>query len=444
MSTKTTFLATLLVICGLLTTNAAFAANKDLLDILLANGSITQQQYEELLEKEVLEEKDVTAAVVNVDKGGISIKSPSSGNSIDIGMRLHAEMSTHDGNLPDGVTPNNGTELRRARLQTKGKIASNWSWAAEADFADNKVSIKDFWVAYSLQNGTKIYFGHQKQPFNLALEMSSNDLPFIERAVDNFLVAPFVDRAIGLRVEKNGSNWFAAGGIFGDSVSPGSSTGDEGWGVAGRFVYTPIIEDNRVLHLGVRAASRAPDTSEESVRLRDETTHLSNLRIVDTGTIANVDRTNLYGIEAGYATGPFSIVGEYNEVSNEINGGDDLTFDGWNIYSTWSLTGESRAAGYAIKSGEFKRLKPYQTFDPKSGSWGAWELALRYANINLNDASVTGGEESVLTSGINWYPNSNIRFMLEWSQIVDTDDSSELREAADGLDIYQFRAQYTF
>ena len=55
-----------------------------------------------------------------------------------------------------------------------------------------------------------------------------------------------------------------------------------------------------------------------------------------------------------------------------------------------------------------------------------------------------GGEESVFTSGLNWYLNSNIRLMLEWSRIVDTDDSTALRQAADGLDIFQIRTQYTF
>lgn len=423
---------------------AASAADKELLDILLANGAINQSQYEELLKKESLDRKDVEDVVVKLDKKGFNVTSADGDFAVKIGTRLHAQVSTHQGDLPVGVEPNNGSELRRARIETKGTFAKHWSWAAEVDLADNNTSLKDFWLGYTTVNGTKFYVGHQKQPFNLGLEMSSNDLPFIERPVDNFLASPFVDRAIGFRAEKSGDNWFAAGGIFGESVSPASSAGDEGWGVAGRFVYTPIRESDRIVHLGVRAARRAPNNGSDAVRIRDETTHLSNLRIVDTGSIANVDSTSLYGFEAGFATGPFSVVGEYTGVSNDINGASNLDFDGWHVYSTFSLSGESRAAGYSMSSGEFKRLTPSTDFDPQAGSWGAWELALRYATINLNDGALVGGDESVLTSGINWYPNTNVRFMLEWSRILDTDGSTALRQAANGLNIFQFRTQYTF
>ena len=191
-----------------------------------------------------------------LDKKGLNVASTDGDYAIKIGTRLHAEGSTHQGDLPTGIEVNNGFELRRARIETKGKIAKNWSWAAEADFAGNKVALKDFWLGYKTGNGTKLSFGHQKQPFNLAIEMSSNDIPFIERSVSNYLITPFIDRAIGFRAENSGENWFAAGGIYGESVNANPATGDEGWGLSGRFVYSPIIKDDRVLHLGVRAATR--------------------------------------------------------------------------------------------------------------------------------------------------------------------------------------------
>lgn len=433
----------ILSLAGVLFSSATLAADKELLDILLSNGAINQAQYEQLLGKEKLDKADAQA-IVKLDKKGFNVTSADGDYSIKIGSRLHADASVHSGDLPAGIDPINGTELRRARIETKGTFAKNWSWEASIDFADDRTSIKDFWLGYKTSNGTKIMFGHQKQPFDLSLEMSSNDLPFLERSVDNFLLAPFVNRAIGLRVEHAGSNWFAAGGVFGESVSPNSAVGDEGWGLVGRFVYAPILEDDRVLHLGARLATRRTNSGANSVRIRDETTHLSSLRIVDTGTIANVDQTNLYGVEAAFASGPFSVVGEYSSVSNDVAGASDLDFSGWNVYTTWSLTGESRAAAYRIGSGEFKRLTPANEFSTQQGTWGAWEVALRYASIDLNDGVFVGGQEDVLTTGLNWYPNTNMRLMLEWSRILDTDGSSALRQEADGLNIFQFRTQYTF
>jgi len=50
----------------------------------------------------------------------------------------------------------------------------------------------------------------------------------------------------------------------------------------------------------------------------------------------------------------------------------------------------------------------------------------------------------VLTSALNWYLNKNIRLMFEHSRILDTDEGNALRDAAEGLNIYQFRTQLAF
>lgn len=422
----------------------ASAADKELLDVLLQNGAINQAQYEQLMSKEKLEMADAEQIVTTLDSSGFNVKSADGDYALKIGTRLHAEASTHSGDLPAGSDPVDGTELRRARIETKGTFGEVWDWVAEVDFADNSTSIKDFHLGFTTDGGTKISFGHQKQPYSLMVEMSSNDIPFIERSVDNFLAIPFSDRALGVRVERSGEHWFAAGGVFGESVSPNVGQNDEGWGVSGRYVWAPILEDDRVLHLGVRALTRAPSSDTDSIRIRDETTHMSNLRIVDTGVLTDVDRTNVAGVEAAYAQGPFSIVGEYSALDGSRDGLPDVSFDSWSVYTTWSLTGESRASIYRMSAGEFKRLKPSRSFDLDEGAWGAWEVAFRYASIDLNDGAVIGGEESVFTSALNWYLNTNMRLMLEWSTIVDTDGSTALRQAADGLDIFQFRTQYTF
>lgn len=420
------------------------AADKELLDILLANGAINQEQYDRLIRKQEIDRADVAEVITSLDSGGLSIESSDGAYSIEIGTRLHAEASTHRGDLPEGIEPVNGSELRRARIETSGTFHENWSWAAEVDFADNQTSIKDFRLGYRLENGTLLTFGSQKQPYSLVVEESSNDIPFIERSIDNFILLPFADRAVGFRAQQSGEHWFAAGGIFGEAVNPNVTDDDEGWGISGRFVYSPIIQDDQVLHLGVRAMVRAPSDADQAIRIRDETTHMSGLRIVDTGDISDLDQSRLSGVEAAYAFGPFSVVGEYTGLDLRRNTLPNLDFSGFSVYGTWSLTGESRAASYRMRDGEFKRLKPNTEFSPSNGTWGAWELALRYASIDLNDGTFIGGEESVLTSGLNWYLNNNVRLMLEWSRIVDTDDSTELREAADGLNIFQFRTQYTF
>ena len=394
-------------------------------------------------ERANVEKQESVAPVVTLDAKGFNVKSQDGRFGIKIGARLHVQASGNYGDLPDGVDATDGTELRRARLELKGKFYEDWKWSTELDFADNEVAIKDFWLAYEGLPWASVSVGHQKQPYSLSIEMSSNDIPFIERSIDAFLLERFVDRAIGVRTQHSGEHWFAAAGVYGESVDPNKDD-DEGWGLASRFIYTPILSERRVLHLGGRVAYREPSPGKDDLRIKDETTHHSNLAIVDTGDLANVDSATLVGPEFAVAVGPFSLFGEYNKAFIDRSRGSDYDFDSWHVAGTWTMTGESRAAAYKMSSGEFKRLTGDTNFSLANRTWGAWELAGRLAGIHLNDGSFKGGDEMVWTTGLNWYLNPSVRLMFEWSRIVDTDNSSATRRDANGMDIVQGRVQFVY
>jgi len=422
----------------------AQAQDRELLDALLSNGAITQEQYDELVEPGAQNQDDGTArAVIAFDQGALSVRSADGRFAFEIGARLHADFAWHSGDSNTGVEATDGTELRRAIIELSGTIDGDWGWAAETDLAGDDVNVKDFWLRYRGLDRVTLTVGHQKQPYSLALEMSSNDIPFIERSIANDLIVPFVDRAIGLRADASGARWFAAGGLFGESVSPGSS-GDEGWGFAGRYVFAPVIEADRVLHVGLRGAYREPADAASSVRIRDETTNVSRLNIVDTGVLTGVESVVLFGPEAAYVNGRFSLVGEYNHAAVSRAGAGDLDFSSWHLEATWSLTGESRAAVYSIDEGEFNRLTPARNFGRDGGGSGAWELAARYASIDLNDDGIAGGREETFTAGANWHVNPSVRVLFAWTRILATDDSTALRAGAEGINVFAMRAQYAF
>jgi phosphate-selective porin OprO/OprP len=431
-----------ILLCAAWASVPAHAADKELLDILLSNGAITQQQHDELLQKEELTKED--AAVITMGNGGgLNIKSGDGKTEVEIGGRLHLDYVDHNYDDRIGAPPISGTQIRRGRVELNGFFETHWAWAAEFDFAKDAVSVKDFKLGYVTDKGSEIYVGNQKQPYSLSLEMSSNDEPFVERGVDNALVAAFTDRAIGLRGETSGDHWFVAGGVFGDTLKTGNQ-GEEGWGSSFRAVYTPVLEADKVLHLGLRGSYRSIDVGTPELTIKDKTSDFSNLSIVNTHVMTNAESATLAGPEFGLAWGPLFVFGEYTDAKIDSYLTPSVDFSSWHLGATWALTGESYAARYRISDGEFKNIRPTRNFDFGSGAPGAWEIGARFASIDLNDGDFIGGEEDVGSMALNWYINRNVRFMFDWTRILDTDGSNAVRLYAPGMNIFTVRSQYAF
>jgi len=167
-----------------------------------------------------------------------------------------------------------------------------------------------------------------------------------------------------------------------------------------------------------------------------------------------------YGAELVGSYGPFSLQAEYmsahydrdagsvleaNTLGYYAPGGSSLNFKGYYVYGTWYLTGESRADAYQVKNlnpasfGQIKIQRPLS-----SGGVGAWEFAARFDALNLNNGpysgtnfanyiglapnaatrayvantSVVGGREEDMTLGLNWYPETGIRVMANWTRVM--------------------------
>ena len=93
----------------------------------------------------------------------------------------------------------------------------------------------------------------------------------------------------------------------------------------------------------------------------------------------------------------------------------------WQVAASYFLTGEDAA---------YNSITPRSNFALGSASpinnMGAWEIAARYQQLNIDDAAFTGGSASLANpatavtaaSGygvaINWYLNQNLRWTLEY------------------------------
>ncbi|MGZ8947675.1 MAG: OprO/OprP family phosphate-selective porin [Methylococcaceae bacterium] len=371
---------------------------------------------------------------VKVDKKGLQVESADKNFKFNLGGRIQTDANySVNGNYveagtagtadPISVDANDGTEVRRGRIDFTGTFYKDWNFKTQVDFADNAVAVKDLFVQYTGLDFMSVTGGQQKQNFSQELLESSNDLMFTERSLMNVLNAPVVDRAIGLNLQtpENQKNWSAALGFYGDTINANKNNGkaDEGWSVSGRGTYAPIEEKTKVVHLGIAGNYRQPNANDQvmdkGLVYEYETDHMSNLFLIESD-VENINNISMLGLEAKGLFGPFSGGAEYTHTwLSRGNGDNNLNFDGWYVDAAWSITGESRK----YKQGKFYKLSPAKEFSFKNGTWGAFELASRYSGVDLNDGSFHGGRMHNFTTALNWYFNDNVRLMADWTRAFD-------------------------
>ena len=401
--------------------------------------------------KQILYAKDQNAKT-------LSTIAPSAGksdsNEIEISLKPTPKFKSKDGSFEakiigfgqadavwhqdDTVDHPDGTTIRRARVGLAGKIFHDWGYKFLYDFGNNNnPQLQDMFVTYNGFKDVSLIAGQYKEPFGLEWQSPSKYWTFMELPLTTALTPR---RSIGAGATAMLSDVRATVGIFGENANKMRSD-DEGYSAVGHVAYTPVHEKGKHLHVGGSASYRSPDnqTNAVSYRAKHETSTAS-LNSVSTGSIGSVDNVLLGGIEALGIRGPLTLQGEYvmADVSRD-SGLSDVRFDSHYIQGSWMLTGESRS--FNRKKHGFTRVKPSDPFDLQGNGIGAWELAARYENLDLNDNAITGGEMDRYVLGLNWHPNEYLRFMLNYV-IIDTDGSAT--QPDDGTQAVGLRAQVDF
>jgi len=375
----------------------------------------------------------------STEGGHLQLSSRDGAFEFQVGGRLMADAAFFN---EDDFQLGNGREIRRARLFLSGTLFEHWDFKNQVDFAGNEVSLTAAYLRYAGLPVT-ITVGHLKEPFSLEELTSSNYITFMERALPN-VFAP--SRNLGVAATASGafdpdgnSAWSTALGIFGDGVDNPDPLADESVAVTGRLTVAPAATHTRLLHLGAAASYR--DTGDRTVagfsqRLES---HIADRRLLATGPIDAVGSLTRLGAEFAAAYGPLALQAEYLRADLDRAGSPDPGFDGFYVYGSWFATGESKAGTYSGGSGKFGRLHPRAPL--ADGGPGAWELAARYSETDLNDAGVSGGRERNLSLGVNWYPQASIRFMANYVNVLDVEGGPT---PGDEPAAFQFRAQVDF
>ena len=335
------------------------------------------------------------------------------GNTFNLHGRIQTDYAIFDEDAGAGDIADQG-DLRRAWLAARGTIAHDWGYSLMADFATintNRPVIQDAWLSYTGVDDWTFKVGNQIELFSFEQHVSNLNQSFVERSIVHDAFHPI--RTIGATAKYHGGNWTLAGGAFSENPNDGNDTDDQQYAFGTRATFAPLLEDDHYLHLGAAARYASPGGGDTFTYNSRPGTRLSDgVQGANTGAIADVDDATTFAGELVYNIGPVALQAEYMTVDVERDEASlsELDFDGGYVQASWFLTGENRK--YNAKNAGLKRVKPKNPLH--EGGWGAWELAARYATVDLTDQDVTGGELDTTNFALNWYPHNNVRFDLNY------------------------------
>lgn len=325
----------------------------------------------------------------------------------------------------------NSAFVRQARLEMEGTYAKEWGFKVQADFGSGLYNQSDATVNPSNVTGTlrdafvewkrwkefQLRLGQFFEPVSQEDITSSRFIDFAERSPMNRLLP---GREIGLQ---------ASGSLFDDvlnyavmGLNGGALINDQGRAVNDRedekelavlLRVKPFVSSGQDLLKGLRLGLGASIGTVDNIASSGfdlVTTELSILYLDSGGgPVFDGQRTRVVP-QISWPIGPFCLSAEYLIREDEL-------IDG-------SAEGEVESAGYYVAvtfivTGEEK--KPENRIVPK-GDWGAVELALRFANVTVDNAvdagiaAAAGNSEEVqtITAGVNWWITRYVRVTLNF------------------------------
>lgn len=333
---------------------------------------------------------------------------------------LNFQYDVADVDLGDSETSHD--DWRRQRVSAAWKASDRVQLKLEYDFTshawtDAHVKIDSAAGAWRI--------GQFKQPFALDTLTSDRNALMMESAFGRVFG---IDRRLGVGLEHGVDAWLLQGGVYGQNLD-GSNPGT---GLAVRGVWTPVRDEERLLHVAAALGHERPD-GPVGVSLRPET-GVAPLRLGSTGSLADADSLDRAGAELAWRNGPLLLQGELARLDIARDAHADVDATGGYLALGWMLTGEVR--GY--KGGVFEGPDPARR-------WGALEATARMSRIDLDAPGVAGiaGIDGMDTTtiGLNWYLTGKTRLMANYVRASQRGDAAPL--AVDPR-ILEFRLQVGF
>ena len=383
-------------------------------------------------------------AKAGVDNGRFTIASANGAFSLSLRALVQFDLGYFaQGKNPASVDLNSGTNFRRAQLGFQGTAFRDWSYNFLYDFGGYGVEGRGYiYNAYIQYDGLKPFgfrIGAYTPSEGQEDQTGSGDLFFPERAASvdvarNIAGAPSREAA---SIFAQGDSYLVSLSYTGKKTGDGTSTGaavgtfDAQQSLIGRAAWlalaTPeakwLVEGHitDVLKLADPTPSTGPTANVIRFSNGPEVA-VDASKTVDTG---NIDAKGVreFGFEtAGTYDRFYGQGGWFRYEIDRRTAVPNPHFTGWYVFLTYALTGEQHP--YDPTTASFRNLRPTNPLGTPGG-WGAWEVTARYSNIDLDylpfnttaTGGIAGGKQDVWTVGLNWYPNSIIKFQLNYDNL---------------------------
>ena len=362
-----------------------------------------------------------TTPKITVSDKGATLASADGANSIKLRglVQLDSRLFFND----NGIV-NNAFVLRRARIISEGTFAKNFSFQLVPEFGGGSPALVDANIGWTVTPALQFKFGRFKSPVGLELLQSDSWTFFDERSIATNLVP---NRDLGVLVSGDllgGKLNYTAGIVGGvaDGAQTTNSDFDNEKDVVGRLWASPFKDDAgspvQGLSFGVSGSYGREKTT--AGRTGGYKTDGQQTFFSYAATTITDGPNWRVSPQLDYRSGSFGLLSEYvvstvNVRASATGKLTELQNKAWQLAAGYVLTGENSA---------YAGVVPANNFDFSKGTWGAFELAARYANLKVDDAAfplyasaaASADQATSLGLGLNWYLSKAVRFTFDYYQ----------------------------
>jgi phosphate-selective porin OprO and OprP len=377
------------------------------------------------------------------------------------------------GNTSDGYNPNNA--FANANSSTSPTTSNNYLAGVENAF----ITYNGFYNHGEQFPAAIDLPGVQDVPWTLDEATSSNDIMFMERSSAQVVATEFGggDFRTAAGAHSNNDRYWVGAYVTGPNSGALHTDGASCYGATAgtpctetpsglgpqlsglfRASYQIVQTKDATLHIGFNYANLFDPrigANVEGVQLYDR----PELRVdptyfLNTGNIP-AHGGEVFGGEAAASWNNFFVQGEYyhyivdtlvdttafTSSTSAISGwtggqpGPALNFNGGYVEASYSFGGKRL---YDPTRGAYTGVIPDNPLQFGSSGWGALEVAGRFSTVDLNDPNLAtavlgsaysipgstvktgygGSEQTSYGAGLNWYPNLNMKFMLDYEHVI--------------------------